>query len=551
MKRFFFFFMFLALLLVIAGIWSWQQNRYSKGILRLEVIAPSEVTMGEEITYTVRWKNNGNTSLENPTLVFEYPQGSLPTDGEQTRITESLTEIYPGQEQTRQFNARLFGKEGEVKEAKAFLNYSPKNLSARFESETKGTSVITFVPLNFELDLPSRTESDQQFQFALNYFSNSEFPLANLRIKIEYPSGFAFKDASPRPLGENEWKVGVLNKAEGGRISIRGTLQGKLEELKVFKATLGSWKEGEFTLLKEVTKGIAIAEPQLQITQLINGNDPSVVSPGDLLHYEIQFKNVSGRNLENLFLIVNLEGKAYDYGSLRSPVGLYQSGDNSIVWEARDVPKLRFLGRGDTGKVEFWIHAQKTIEQFSLEDKNLLLRTRVVLSDLREEFDVKVNSRLSVNQKAFYQDEVFGNQGPLPPRVGERTTYTVVWEAQNLFNDVKGAKVKAFLPANAELTGKVFPENSSLTFDSVSREVVWLPGDLNAGTGTISPSASVAFQIALTPSSVQFGGIAQLMGQVQITGDDIWTVQTLFGTDLSLDTTLPDDSSSQGKGIVQ
>ena len=174
-----------------------------------------------------------------------------------------------------------------------------------------------------------------------------------------------------------------------------------------------------------------------------------------------------------------------------------------------------------------------------------------MLSDLREEFDVKVNSRLSVNQKAFYQDEVFGNQGPLPPRVGERTTYTVVWEAQNLFNDVKGAKVKAFLPANAELTGKVFPENSSLTFDSVSREVVWLPGDLNAGTGTISPSASVAFQIALTPSSVQFGGIAQLMGQVQITGDDIWTVQTLFGTDLSLDTTLPDDSSSQGKGIVQ
>ncbi|MBI2642479.1 MAG: hypothetical protein HYW97_01410 [Candidatus Wildermuthbacteria bacterium] len=551
MKRPFLFLILTALAIGVLGFWFWERNSYSKEILRLEIIAPSQATMGEEITYTVKWKNNGNASLEKASLVFEYPQGSLPSQGEALRINQSLTEVYPGQEETLQFKARLFGKEGDVKEAKAFLSYTPKNLTAKYESETKGTTVISFVPLNFELDLPSRTESDQQFNFALNYFSNSEFPLSNLRIKIEYPEGFIFKDALPKSLGENEWKVGLLNKTEGGRISVRGSLQGKLEELKVFKASLGSWKEGEFTLLKEVTKGIVMAEPQLHITQLINGNTPPAVSPGDLLHYEVTFKNVSPRDLENLFLIVSLEGKAFDYGSLRSPVGLFQPGDNSIVWEARDVPKLRFLGRGDSGKVEFWIHTRKTLEPFTLDDKNLVLKSKVALSDLRDELEIRVNSKLAINQKAFYQDEVFGNEGPLPPRAGEKTTYTVTWEAQNLFNDVKNAKVKAILPQNVELTGRVFPDNSALTFDSVSREVVWLPGDLLAGTGTISPAASVAFQIAFIPTPSQRGSSAKLIGEAQITGDDTWTIQTISSVDVSLDTTLPDDPSSQGKAVVQ
>ncbi|HXK31565.1 MAG TPA: hypothetical protein VJZ94_02410, partial [Candidatus Paceibacterota bacterium] len=63
--------------------------------------------------------------------------------------------------------------------------------------------------------------------------------------------------------------------------------------------------------------------------------------------------------------------------------------------------------------------------------------------------------------------------------------------------------------------------------------------------------ASVAFQVALIPTPSQRGSSAQLIGEAQITGDDTWTIQTISSVDGSLDTTLPDDSSSQGKAIVQ
>lgn len=542
----------LALAVGAVGFWLWQKNTYSKEILRLEIIAPEDAAMGEEISYVAKYKNNGDVRLERPVLIFEYPAGAVPAQGQDTRITQSLDDIYPGQERTFSFAARLFGKEGEVKEAKAQLQYTPRNLNALFESETTAATRISHVPLTFELDLPSRMESGQEFSFALNYFSNSEYPLSDLRIKMEYPEGFAFKTASPSPIGESEWDIGLLNKTEGGRISIAGTLQGEVREAKIFKATLGMWKEGTFTLLKEATKGVEIASTRLIISQEVNGSPGFVASPGDTLHYVVSFKNVSEKTLENLFLVVALEGRPFDLASVKPGSGIFQQGDNSIVFESKNVSKLRFLGKGEEGKVEFWVNAKEEWETFSPQDKDFVLRDRIILSDATEEFEVKVNSKLEIEQSAFFADEVFGNQGPMPPQVGVPTTYTVAWQARNLYNDARNAKVRAVLPAQVGLTGSVFPEGAPLTFDPVSREVVWEAGDLSAGTGPFETPPSVAFQVRLVPTASQQGKAAQLIGEARIQADDVFVERTLSATDSPVDTRLPDDSSvSPAMGVVQ
>lgn len=533
------------LLFLIGGFWLWQRNSTSKEDLKLEIFAPEKVAMSQEISYTVQWKNNGQVALENALVVFEYPDNSLPSEGFLLRVTKQLDDIYPGQQDSLTFKARLFGAEGNLKEAKALLSYKPRNLNARYNAETSATTVISFVPLSFDLDLPSRVESDQQFTFDLNYFSNSEYPLSDLKITIEYPQGFEFLDASPASLGDNEWRVALLNKTHGGRISLKGLLRGELQELKTFHASIGTWKNGKFTLLKEAVKSVEITKPEIRISQLINGADLAIASSGDTLHYEISFRNVSERDLENLFLIVSLEGKSFDVATIRTDNGKFQKGDNSIVFDAKDVPKLRILGQGEEGRVEFWVTLQ------SVPGKNLVVRNKVLLSEAREEFETKVNSNLIVTQAAYFQDEVFGNAGPLPPVAQTKTTYTVIWKAENSSNDVTNVKVRATLPQGVELTGKVFPENVSLTLDSQSREIVWSAGDLAAGTGFSSPAVSVAFQVAFTPSASQRGNTPQLLGEARITGDDTWTLQSLSSSDIPLDTTLLDDPASQGKGVVQ
>lgn len=538
MRKIITFFLISGALIGAFGFYYYQRNVYSKEILKLEILGSEETQAFDEIEYVVKYKNNGNTVLEEPILTFQYPENSFPSDNNSKRLEKTLEDIYPGEEKTLSFKGRLFGKEDETKQAEAVLKYRPKNLKAFYESKTTFTTKIKSVPLTLGFDLPSKIESGKEFQFFLNYFSNSDWPLSNLRLKIEYPSNFEFIRSQPQALEKTEWNLPILNKAEGGRIEVRGRVSGELAEQKIFRATLGLWQEGEFTLLKEATKGAEIEESSLSIFQRINGSSQYIASAGDILHYEIFFRNVGEGSFQNLFLVSKLEGRAFDFGTIKTEAGQFSSGDNSIVWDWQDVPKLQYLRQGEEGKVEFWINVKKDWQLSSPQDKNFSLKNKIIISQSSEEFETRINSKLEVSQKGFFQDEVFGNSGPLPPRIGESTTYTIIWQAKNHYNDVKNVKVKAILPSEVKLTGKIFPEDSKLTFDSQSREIVWEAGDLEAGKGILNEAPNVSFQISFTPLFYQIGQTPDICGRAKISGEDDWTGKILEATSPAIDTTL-------------
>lgn len=552
-RKFTFFIIILTVLLGLAGFWYSQKNIYSREILKLEILGPNEVDLAGEVEYIVKYKNNGDVRLDSPRLTFEFPANSIVESGEFLRQTIESEElggaIYPGEEKTYRFKGRLIGKEGEAKEAKVWLQYQPKNLNAWYESATTFTTVIKEASLSFGFDLPSKIEPDKEIKFRLNYFSNIDFPLSDLRVKVDYPSGFEFKGANPSALEEKEWEIGLLNRAEGGRIEITGIITGAINEEKVFKAELGTWQDGEFVLLKEVYKGVKIAEPHIYITQLINGNPEYIANPGDMLHYEIFFKNLSQSPLNNLSLVVELEGEAFDLETLNAPDGTNKNGDNSIIFDWKKNSQLQFLDAQEEEKVSFWVELK---EEWEISDKDPIIKNVIFLSQAKEEFENKVNSKLEVTQKGYFQDEVFGNSGPIPPEVGQSTTYTIIWQAKNYYNEVKNVKVKATLPSGVELTGKIFPEEQSkkFTFDSQSREIVWDVGDLQKGVGVLNPAPNISFQIRLNP--IQRGIPALLIREAGISGEDQWTEQTLETTSPKIDTTLPDDDTvTGGEGIVK
>jgi hypothetical protein len=263
-RKFTFFIIFLAIFLGITGYWYSSKNLYSKDILKLEILGPSETGLGEEIEYLVKYKNNSDTiRLDNPKLVFEYPSRSILEEGK-SQIQEigkdQLGEsIYPGQEKTISFKCRLLGKENEAKEAKVRLSWQPKNLNVQYQSDTTLTTIIKNVPINFSFeDLPSTIKSGKDVNFTINYASYVNFPLFDLRIKAEYPAGFEFKKSEPKALEQKEWEIGSLNRGNSGRIKISGIINGDLKEQKIFRAELGTWQDGEFILLKEIYKGLGI-----------------------------------------------------------------------------------------------------------------------------------------------------------------------------------------------------------------------------------------------------------------------------------------------------
>ena len=544
-NKFIFFIIILAVLAGAIGYWNWQQNIYSKEVLKLEILGPREVGLMEEIEYLVRYKNNGSIRLEEPRLIFEYPEQAIVPENRPLWQEIILDDIYPGEEKIISFKTRLLGKEGENVLFKASLNYQPKNLKARYELTTTFTTVIESVPLTFEFDLPSKVESGKNFTFRINYFSNLNYPLTDLRVQVEYPSDFEFIESAPKSLEKNEWIIPILNQSQGGRIEINSRLLGEIGAAKIFRAKLGIFKEGKFFTLKEIQKGLEIIKPLIYLRQEINGNPHHVASPGQWLHYEIYFKNIGDDVLNNLFMVNQLEGDAFDFQTVNSDLGQAEAGSNSIIFDWRNISKLQYLMPMEEAKVDFWIKLKDDLGHV----KEPVLKNKIFISQVREDFITRVSSKLEIVQKGYFQDDVFGNIGPVPPKAGQTTTYTIIWQAKNYYSLVKDVKVKAVLPLGTGLTGRIFPEEEALkfAFDSKSREIVWLVGDLERGS-----QKNIAFQISFTPDESQKGQSPEIIGNVKITGEDSWTNLILESSFKSINTTLPDDGTiTEEQGTVQ
>jgi hypothetical protein len=135
----------------------------------------------------------------------------------------------------------------------------------------------------------------------------------------------------------------------------------------------------------------------------------------------------------------------------------------------------------------------------------------------------------------------------LPPKIGgEPTTYTIVWQVKNYYNDVNNVKVKAILPSYCELTGLIFPEeqSSKFTFDSQSREIVWSVGDLKPSQGVSGTTApNISFQIKFTPILSQAFQTPEIIKEAKISGEDQWTNEVLGGVSPGITTSLPDDKT--------
>lgn len=504
----------------------WQKMAFDKGILKLEIIAPDKVDVGEEFEYVVKYKNNGSIILESPEMIFEYPEGAILDDD--VRIKKVASEelggnIYPGQERTMKFKARLLGKEGETKDAKVKVNFKPQDLKIRNEASSSFTTILGQLPLDLILDIPQKTGAGKSITIKVSYSSGVSYPLKDLSCSIEYPEGFQFSYAKPKGMDNKQWDIAILNESESGKIEIGGILSGQPQDQKVFKARLGVWQNGNFIVLKESVRGVAIVAPSVQFTQKINNQNDYMVNIGDRLHYEVTFRNVGEEELKDQALIIKLEGSSLDYDSIKATDGVYQKGDNSLIWDSNQISELQDLKPGDEGKVEFWISTNKKWGMKSSSDKNPFIKTKITLGQIKQEILTKINTIVLADQTVYTNGKYFTDSGPFPVEQGVKTVFTVEWKIRNYYNDVSNTKMMTVLPSGVRFLQDSIktPEGTKLNYDDGTRQLTWDIGTLAAGTGILNSESVCAFQLSIEPQTIDTDVL--LIGSVQLSGTDLWT----------------------------
>ena len=538
---------FLALLAVGAiavfgYLYSRQDGLFDVREVKVFIYGPENISTGDEVSFSIVYKNDSNVVLRDAELIFEWPERSVLSIDEvpagSLSVKYDFGTIVPFQEKTAVMKGRIFGLRGEEKVVKASFSYRPENTDSAFEDSVTASVKIAATPLAVKLNVPDQAVSGKELSLLLEYQNQSDADFSDMSVKLLYPSGFNFVSADPAPTSENNiWKLGDIKGRTNGLIKINGSFSGAQGEVKSMYAEIGQFDgNDQFISYAGTESRTGLASSALVVFQTVNDSRDYATNPGTVLRYKIRYKNTTNYQISNAVILAEIDEKYVNIKSLNISWGAFDARTNSIIWNSIGVPDLAVLDPKEEGDVSFSINVKPVFLPKDFSDKNLTIVSAAKITSAtppeqlaglpiegEDRLEAKINTQFSFNEKAYYQDGVIQNSGPVPPKVGERTTYAISWQLTTTINDVDDLEVIAVIPPTVEWTGVVSPADADIKYNPENGEVKWRAGKVLAGTGIFMPVRKVDFQVAFTPALVHVGDLINLLSDAVLKGTDSFT----------------------------
>ena len=541
-------------------------NSSNQGV-RVEVNLPErEIYPGDVLDVDVVVVNNSKATLQNTRLTLNFPSGIRLLDNKDrvNEVRELGGDVNPGALAKETYKIVVLpGGEGEDYTLEAKANYSTESLSNDFERKQSKRVDIKTGGFELEMTAPEKVSTGKSFPMEVAYrLPESEGESLDKFLLLEGPS-LRVVDANTEQFAENRW---LLEKKEDQKIKASVLIGTKPSDIFFLKAKVVAEFEGEDYLISEKQAEVLLIGSSLALS--VGLEDPKgFVSPGELLHYKMSYKNNTNVELKDALLKAELVGDMFDFGSIQTS-GTFDSILRTITWSSSGFGELRELTEGEEGSFDVNIKVKPSFPINSANDKNFTLKVKGSIesptviqgtdADRTSNFanlEVNVSGNITVDAKAYFRDADSGilNEGPFPPRVGQATEYTIHWSLINTGTDVDEVTVRAHLENGVDFTGEVRGTTNVLpVLDSSSDVVVWSVGTVSATQGILGKGPEVIFQVRLTPGVGSLGQFAPLLGITSVSAKDVFTNVSLLGTDTPLTTVLSDDTtvgSNQGKVI--
>jgi hypothetical protein len=553
-------------------------NTVSNSNIDMTVVGNSFTAGGEELSLIIGITNRNNAALDLVDLIIEYPKNATKSTevGEDTslgveRLRESLGTIPAGAVRNENLKLILFGEQGSLIPIKISIEYRVEGSNAIFVKSVTHDVTLSSTPLNLEVEGPSSISPNQDITLKIKATLNATTPAPQILLKVDYPVGFQFISASPKPsLGNNAWLLGDLAPGVAHEVSLTGRMIDVLDgEEKTFRISSGSQSNSDKSNIAVVFNSIAekvtIEKPFIQTALYINGEYKKEYAVGSngRVEAEIHWTNNLDTEVHDLEITAKVYGNGLDRKSVQVEQGFYDSTDNVITWDGSSQNKFNQVDPGDTGEVKFSfapvplyspltgllaspsifvdisITGKQSQEGYSTEDlKNFESKT------------VKVISDVGFTGKATYSSGPFTNSGPVPPKAEVQTTYTITWTLSNSANTISQARIRSSLPSWVKFLGLVSPKEADLTYNASTHEVIWEIGSIPKGTSLTSGPKSVSFQIGFTPSLSQVGTVPVIVNDATLTGHDDFANVDVKASRNSIRTNLEAGDGPSGGGVV-
>ncbi len=515
------------------------------------VLGNAFIAGGEELPIQVEVVNHNSTDLTNVKLTLNYPRGATDETGTDTmRIERVLGTIGSGKTKSEEFIAILYGEQGTSRDVTAVLTYQINNSTAVFEKQSKFSVMISSSPVGLTVDAPTAVVSNQPFTLTVrNAFSGDKL-LTNVITRVEYPNGFVFQSATPKPTaGNNVWNIGDLTKGDERTIVITGKIIGEDHDEKAFRTYVGTPENDTSSKIavayNSVLSTMVITQPFIAASMNVNGKADDIVALtiGDDIDGVISWGNNSTNPIANATFTLVLDGTSIDLTSIDAPNSYFDKLQKTITWTPESNSRLAYLAPGDRGELPFKFKTTGATDVGlklslvgSFPDQNNIIQT---IESIDQKI-VRFASHIQFAGQALYSTGAFQNSGPYPPKADMETTYTLSWTILPTENALTGVTASAVLPAGVRWVGAISPQTETVTYNQETRTVTWNVGPLPKATSVLK-NRTVSFQVAAKPTASQVGNPLELLGATTIGATDTVTQTELSVTRPALTTKLDAD----------
>lgn len=528
-------------------------NSISGENISISMSGPFTVGGGEELSVQVGITNQNSVPIQAATLIVQYPEGTQ-TAGEESKqlLNEriQLNEIRSGETVNVPVRARVFGEENQEYQIKAAVEYRVSGSNATFFKEADPLKFkIGSSPVSINIESVRNIAAGQEADIALTIHSNTSVPLSNILVKAEYPSGFDFTESSPNVVsGQNVWIIDELLPEESKEVTIKGLVTGQKNDVRALHFSVGVPSERDTLALASVfataSAEFMIEQAFLDVSLSVNNSDEQnpAIQPGEQSNVRVEVTNTLDEAIYDAVVEVKISGDAFSDDDVFVSGGFYDSNTNTVIWDSTSVSRLSQMSPGASETFGFSIEPNSD----TLRTPQIDLSASVHARRVREsgvsgsllgsaESSIKIASSVRIRGEIGYSDTAFENNGPIPPVVGETTTYTITLQAEGGSNDAANGVITATLPSHVTWLNNT-DGDGEISYNTSSRSIEWNIGDINS-----NEIAEASFQVSLLPSTSQENSTPTLIGEQQLRAEDRFTGTVVRAKGNALTTQLADE----------
>jgi len=582
----------LFLTILVAGVYFLYNYFYADSndisSLKLEIIAPEKVQIGEEYSYKIIYTNPSKYLMSEIELEIQYPDNFIYTGAEIDPIRGNygfkLPDLQAGQTEEITITGMLINSTDSVNLAVARLSYQPGSFSSIYKKEESVSILVGGFGYNLSLETPGAVFVNQENKLSLIFSEkeNEDFysAMSEFDIRFEFSDNIDVElelnvddDKNEEEGEESEEKDDiVLEKLDSRAWRLSGFNQEIVSKELIFNYTVKE-EVDDFNIKVYLEKKAAdnnyvfvtnninseVISSDLSISLFQNGskNDQSIGFSEDLT-YTINYSNMGSKSYDNVSLMVIIEGEVIDWNSLWMEKEGELSG-NSIIWTKEDIAELEKIQPSEEGEISFSLKTKEFSEDFLLSDLEIKSLAQYNINDqeleekgsLSNEIVTQLSSDFTFSEKVMYfnEDNVPVGSGPLPPESGQRTSFRIYWDIYNNVNELRDVVVRYQLPEQIEYSGNQNTEVGSIDYDFNNRQIIWNVGYLPLSTNHLQ----AYFDINLEPTNNDVGKILILSPGSTATAYDIKTKSNLVKKSKSKTTKLEDDeiASYNNSGLIK